>query len=62
MTQPVCSPNKKTFAYNEGLNDKSGTVLLSPKGVSSPLRSLTSVFGMGTGVTSPLKAPAQLLD
>ena len=50
---------KKTFAKNEGLNDKSGTVLLSPKGVSSPLRSLTSVFGMGTGVPHSLELPRQ---
>ncbi len=41
------------------LYQKSGTVLLSPRGVSSPLTSLTAVFGMGTGVTSSLKAPSK---
>jgi|SaaInlLV_10m_DNA_2_1039722.scaffolds.fasta_scaffold01459_5 hypothetical protein len=30
--------------------------------VSSPLRPLTVVFGMGTGVTSSLKSPVQRMD
>jgi hypothetical protein len=30
--------------------------------VSSALESLTSVFGMGTGVASPLKSPGSIFD
>ena len=47
------------------LHDYSGDVLLSqgesPQ-VPSALASLTSVFGMGTGVTSPLWPPETVLS
>ena len=47
------------------LHDYSGGVLLSQGGtpqVPSALASLTSVFGMGTGVTSPLWPPENVLS
>ena len=47
------------------LHDYSGDVLLSQGGtpqVPSALASLTSVFGMGTGVTSPLWPPENVLS
>jgi hypothetical protein len=40
----------------------SGTVLLSPKRVSSTLRGLTLVFGMGTSVALSLKAPENCIQ
>ena len=49
-TLPVCKTKK----------NKTGNVLLSQAAshqVSSALRSLTSVFEMGTGVASPLLSP-----
>lgn len=50
---------KKNSAIS-GVILQNGTVLLSPSGLSSPLRDFTSVFGMGTGVTPSLWAPMNL--
>ena len=36
---------------------KPGSSLFSPKGIPSPLRCLTSVFGMGTGVSTAPSPP-----
>ena len=56
-------PNAKKTAYLHRLFfNQNGNVLLSravSRQVSSALRSLTSVFGMGTGVSSSLSSPHQ---
>ena len=55
---PICEDTKK--AAPKGCFRKTGSVLLSravTRQVSSALKSLTTVFGMGTGVTSPLLPP-----
>ena len=54
--------NKKALlqACEEGLGKNFGSVLLShlvTKAVPSALEGLTSVFGMGTGVSPPLSPP-----
>ena len=58
---PAClSYQKKKLAFANFFFNQNGNVLLSQAvshQVSSALRSLTSVFGMGTGVTSSLLPP-----
>ena len=62
---PAClSYQKKKLAFANFFFNQNGNVLLSQAvshQVSSALRSLTSVFGMGTGVTSSLLSPHFLL-
>ena len=56
-----CAKKKKLTLVNFFFN-QNGNVLLSravSRQVSSALRSLTSVFGMGTGVSSSLSSPHQ---
>jgi hypothetical protein len=58
--------NKKTRNQNmiPGFEKKFGGVLLShpaSRAVPSALKSLTSVFGMGTGVTSSLLPPKTVI-
>ena len=53
----VSAQRKRPSSFPEGLSYYPGGVLLShavARAVSSAMRSLTAVFGMGTGVTSAL--------
>ena len=57
---PFYANAKKTAYLHRLFFKKNGNVLLSqavPRQVSSALRSLTSVFGMETGVSSSLSSP-----
>ena len=59
-----CQQQKTPLVSKRGLLIKSGSDLLShlvAKAVPSTLRGLTSVFGMGTGVTLSLLPPGYLL-
>ena len=50
-------PESSRIVRTRGLQKKSGSDLLSravSRGVPSALEGLTSVFGMGTGVTPPI--------
>ena len=61
----ACPPNTKKASHLRNLLfTETGNVLLSQaasRQVSSALESLTSVFEMGTGVSSPLLSPDSLL-
>ena len=60
LQQPPGPQNEKPSGKPEGFVFNSGDVLLShtlARAVPSGLKGLTSVFGMGTGVTPSLQSP-----
>ena len=60
---PACVPGRHAFTSEDAKNP--GDDLFSRKAalsVSSALESLTAVFGMGTGVASPLESPGFFCD
>lgn len=55
----ACISNKKII-YIFPTNKKSGSALPSPYGLLSPRGSFASVFGMGTGMSSPPSPPPRI--